>query len=74
MLRLPTTCGASAALAALAYSRAYRLNYNAVEGPDYRFGIFASGKAYNGTRQALLDRTLGGSTEAANIVPDAGER
>ncbi|HZY16666.1 MAG TPA: indolepyruvate ferredoxin oxidoreductase family protein, partial [Ramlibacter sp.] len=44
--------------AALAYIRANRLNYNVVEGPDDRFGIIASGKAWNDTRQALLDLGL----------------
>jgi indolepyruvate ferredoxin oxidoreductase len=44
--------------AALAYIRANRLNYNAIEGPNDRFGIIASGKAYNDTRQALLDLGL----------------
>ncbi len=44
--------------AALAYIRANRLNYNAIEGPNDRLGIIASGKAYNDTRQALLDLGL----------------
>ncbi|MDQ2736781.1 MAG: indolepyruvate ferredoxin oxidoreductase family protein, partial [Pseudomonadota bacterium] len=44
--------------AALAYVRANRLNYNVVEGPNDRFGIIASGKAYNDTRQALADLGL----------------
>ncbi len=44
--------------AALAYIRANRLNYNVIEGPNDRFGIIASGKAYNDTRQALLDLGL----------------
>ena len=44
--------------AALAYIRANRLNYNAIEGPNDRFGIIASGKAYNDTRQALVDLGL----------------
>ncbi len=44
--------------AALAYVRANRLNYNAIEGPNDRFGLIASGKAYNDTRQALLDLGL----------------
>src|SRR5664279_5382857 len=39
--------------AALAYVRANRLNHNVFEGPNDRFGIIASGKAYNDTRQAL---------------------
>ena len=44
--------------AALAYVRANRLNYNVIAGPHDRFGIIASGKAYNDTRQALLDLGL----------------
>ncbi len=44
--------------AALAYIRANRLNYNAIEGKNDRFGLMASGKAYNDTRQALLDLGL----------------
>jgi len=48
--------------AALAYIRANRLNYNVIEGPDDRFGIMASGKAYNDTRQALLDLGLDDAT------------
>ncbi|HEY0202154.1 MAG TPA: indolepyruvate ferredoxin oxidoreductase family protein, partial [Burkholderiaceae bacterium] len=44
--------------AALAYIRANRLNYNAIEGPNDRYGIMASGKAYNDTRQALIDLGL----------------
>ena len=44
--------------AALAYVRANRLNYNVIEGPHDRFGLIASGKAYNDTRQALLDLGL----------------
>ena len=48
--------------AALAYVRANRLNYNVVEGPNDRFGIIASGKAYNDTRQALADLGLDDET------------
>ncbi len=52
--------------AALAYIRANRLNHNVIEGPhggkDDRFGIIASGKAYNDTRQALLDLGLDDTT------------
>ncbi len=48
--------------AALAYIRANRLNYNAIEGKNDRFGIIASGKAYNDTRQALLDLGLDDAT------------
>ena len=48
--------------AALAYIRANRLNYNVIEGPHDRFGIIASGKAFNDTRQALLDLGLDDAT------------
>ena len=48
--------------AALAYVRANKLNYNVVEGPNDRFGIIASGKAYNDTRQALADLGLDDAT------------
>jgi len=48
--------------AALAYIRANRLNYNAIEGPNDRFGLIASGKAYNDTRQALADLGLDEAT------------
>ncbi len=44
--------------AALAYVRANRLNYNVIEGPHDRLGLIASGKAFNDTRQALLDLGL----------------
>jgi indolepyruvate ferredoxin oxidoreductase len=44
--------------AAVAYIRANRLNHNVIEGPNDRFGIIASGKAYNDTRQALSDLGL----------------
>jgi indolepyruvate ferredoxin oxidoreductase len=44
--------------AALAYIRANRLNHNVIEGPNDRFGLIASGKAYSDTRQALLDLGL----------------
>ncbi|MEO8249436.1 MAG: indolepyruvate ferredoxin oxidoreductase family protein, partial [Burkholderiales bacterium] len=44
--------------AALAYIRANKLNYNVIEGPNDRFGIIASGKAFSDTRQALLDLGL----------------
>jgi indolepyruvate ferredoxin oxidoreductase len=44
--------------AALAYIRANRLNHNVIEGPNDRFGLIASGKAYNDMRQALLDLGL----------------
>jgi indolepyruvate ferredoxin oxidoreductase len=48
--------------AALAYIRANRLNYNAIEGKNDRFGLMASGKAYNDTRQALVDLGLDDAT------------
>ncbi len=48
--------------AALAYIRANKLNYNVVEGPNDRLGLIASGKAYNDTRQALLDLGLDDDT------------
>jgi indolepyruvate ferredoxin oxidoreductase len=62
--------------AALAYVRANRLNHNVVEGPNDRFGIIASGKAYNDTRQALHDlgldddtcRALGIRVHKVNVV------
>lgn len=44
--------------AALAYVRANRLNHNVIEGPNDRYGIIASGKAYNDLRQALYDLGL----------------
>ena len=44
--------------AALAYIRANKLNHNVIAGPNDRFGIIASGKAYNDTRQALVDLGL----------------
>jgi len=44
--------------AALAYCRANRLNYTAIDSPHARFGIVASGKAYLDTRQALSDLGL----------------
>jgi indolepyruvate ferredoxin oxidoreductase len=48
--------------AALAYVRANKLNHNVIEGPNDRFGIIASGKAYNDTRQALADLGLDDAT------------
>ena len=66
--------------AALAYVRANRLNHNVIEGAhggrDDRFGIIASGKAYNDTRQALADlgldddtcRALGIRLHKVNVV------
>ena len=44
--------------AALAYVRANRLNHNVIAGPQDRFGLIASGKAFNDTRQALIDLGL----------------
>jgi indolepyruvate ferredoxin oxidoreductase len=44
--------------AALAYIRANRLNHDVISGPNDRFGLIASGKAYNDTRQALADLGL----------------
>ena len=44
--------------AALAYVRANKLNHNVIAGKDDRFGLIASGKAYNDTRQALVDLGL----------------
>ena len=44
--------------AALAYVRANRLNHNVIATPNDRFGIIASGKAWNDTRQALADLGL----------------
>ena len=62
--------------AALAYIRANRLNHNVVEGPNDRFGLIASGKAYNDLRQALHDlgldddtcRTLGVRVHKVGVV------
>src|SRR3954463_12286775 len=62
--------------AALAYVRANRLNHNVISGPNDRFGIIASGKAYNDTRQALHDlglddescRRLGIRLHKVNVV------
>ena len=48
--------------AALAYIRANRLNHNVIEGPSDRFGLIASGKAFNDTRQALADLGLDDET------------
>ncbi len=48
--------------AALAYIRANRLNYNVIEGKNDRFGLIASGKAFNDTRQALIDLGLDDAT------------
>ncbi|MDD5325149.1 MAG: indolepyruvate ferredoxin oxidoreductase family protein [Polaromonas sp.] len=62
--------------AALAYVRANKLNYNVIAGPNDRFGIIASGKAFNDSRQALSDlgldedacRQLGIRLHKVNVV------
>jgi indolepyruvate ferredoxin oxidoreductase len=62
--------------AALAYVRANHLNHNVIATPEDRFGIIASGKAYNDTRQALADlgldeaacRRLGIRLHKVNVV------
>ncbi len=62
--------------AALAYIRANRLNRNVIASPHDRFGLIASGKAYNDTRQALHDlgldddacRRLGIRLHLVNVV------
>jgi indolepyruvate ferredoxin oxidoreductase len=48
--------------AALAYVRANRLNHNVIQGTGDRFGLIASGKAFNDTRQALVDLGLDDDT------------
>ncbi|MFP5399273.1 MAG: indolepyruvate ferredoxin oxidoreductase family protein [Gammaproteobacteria bacterium] len=48
--------------AALAYVRANRLNHDVVSTPHDRYGIVASGKAFNDTRQALADLGLDDDT------------
>jgi indolepyruvate ferredoxin oxidoreductase len=48
--------------AALAYVRANKLNHNVIESSRDRFGIIASGKAFNDTRQALADLGLDDAT------------
>jgi indolepyruvate ferredoxin oxidoreductase len=48
--------------AALAYIRANKLNHNVIAGQNDRFGVIASGKAFNDTRQALLDLGLDDAT------------
>jgi len=48
--------------AALAYVRANQLNYNVIASAQDRFGIMASGKAFNDTRQALSDLGLDAAT------------
>jgi indolepyruvate ferredoxin oxidoreductase len=62
--------------AALAYVRANRLNHDVISGPNDRFGIIASGKAFNDARQALADlgldedacRALGIRLHKVNVV------
>jgi indolepyruvate ferredoxin oxidoreductase len=62
--------------AALAYVRANKLNHNVIEGTHDRFGIIASGKSFNDTRQALADlgldddtcRSLGVRLHKVNVV------
>jgi indolepyruvate ferredoxin oxidoreductase len=62
--------------AALAYVRANKLNHNVIAGPNDRFGIIASGKSFNDTRQALHDlgldeaacRVLGVRLHKVNVV------
>jgi len=48
--------------AALAYVRANKLNHNVIATAHDRFGIIASGKAFNDTRQALIDLGLDDDT------------
>ncbi len=48
--------------AALAYVRANKLNHNVIETSRDRFGVIASGKAFNDTRQALSDLGLDDDT------------
>lgn len=62
--------------AALAYVRANRLNRNVIATGSDRYGIIASGKAFNDTRQALADlgldddvcRALGIRLHKVNVV------
>ncbi|MBA4175584.1 MAG: indolepyruvate ferredoxin oxidoreductase [Leptothrix sp. (in: Bacteria)] len=62
--------------AALAYVRANKLNHDVIATAQDRFGIIASGKAYNDTRQALVDlglddaacRALGVRLHKVNVV------
>ena len=62
--------------AALAYVRANKLNHNVIQSSRDRFGIIASGKAFNDTRQALSDlgldddtcRSLGVRLHKVNVV------
>ena len=62
--------------AALAYVRANKLNHNVIATSHDRFGIIASGNAFNDTRQALADlgldddtcRSLGIRLHKVNVV------
>ena len=62
--------------AALAYVRANKLNHNVIASANDRFGVIASGKAFNDTRQALADlglddatcRTIGLRLHKVNVV------
>jgi indolepyruvate ferredoxin oxidoreductase len=62
--------------AALAYVRANRLNHDVIRSAHDRFGLIASGKAFNDTRQALFDlglddeacRRLGIRLHKVNVV------
>ncbi len=62
--------------AALAYVRANRLNHDVIRTERDRFGLIASGKAYNDLRQALVDlglddaacRALGIRVHKVNVV------
>ncbi len=55
--------------AALAYVRANRLNHNVIEGPNDRLGLIASGKAFNDTRQSLIDFGLHYATSRLLVIP-----
>ncbi len=48
--------------AALAYVRANKLNHNVIASAHDRFGIIATGKAFNDTRQAMSDLGLDDAT------------
>jgi indolepyruvate ferredoxin oxidoreductase len=62
--------------AALAYVRANKLNHDVIRSSTDRFGLIASGKAFNDTRQALFDlgldedacRRLGIRLHKVNVV------
>ena len=55
--------------AALAYVRANRLNHNVIESAHDRFGIIASGKAFNDTRQALVTAFAADTVTSALASP-----